>query len=164
MKPQALTALGEKAYTVHIVLSFYLIYTCKANRFDLSDRIAFITGASKGIGLAIARGMAEHGAHVVVSSRKREAIDKVTETYSRDGLKVTGLTCHMGKSEEIEQALDETVRRLGRLDIVVNNAATNPYYGPIEEAGEDVFDKLIDTNVKGPFLLSKLAFPYLKSE
>ena len=133
--------------------------------FELKDRVAFVTGASKGIGLAIARGMSEAGANVVISSRSQQNIDEAVSTLAADNLHVTGIQCHVGDPTDIDQALAHINASFGKLDIVVNNAATNPVYGPIQEAGEDAFDKIMHVNVKGPFLICKQAYPLLqKSE
>lgn len=133
-----------------------------AQRFDLSDRTAFITGASKGIGFAIARGLAELGASVVISSRNKESIEAAALALSEEGLDVTGIPCHTGEPQDIKRALDTIAASHGRLDIVINNAATNPVYGPIQDTNEVVFDKIMNVNVKGPFLICKQAFPYLR--
>ena len=131
--------------------------------FDLSGRVAFITGASKGIGHAIARGLAMRGARVVISSRNSASIEAAAASLRDEDLDVSGIPCHVGKAEDIDHALDEVHRRYEQLDIVVNNAATNPIYGPIQDASEDAFDKIMSVNVKGPFLLCKKAYPYLKA-
>lgn len=131
--------------------------------FDLTDRVAFITGASKGIGLAIARGLAQFGAHVVISSRRAEAVAEVAASMQQEGLSVSSLGCHMGQPTDIQQAVAAIKDQHGRLDILINNAATNPVYGPIQEADEAAFDKIMHVNVKGPFLLCKTAFPLLKT-
>ncbi len=133
------------------------------NQFELHNRVAFITGASKGIGLAIARGLAQFGAHVVISSRRRESVDEAVEVLQKEGLKATGIACHMGKPDDIDAAIKTITEAHGRLDILINNAATNPVYGPIQEADGQVFDKIMNVNVKGPFLLGKAAYPLLKA-
>ncbi len=132
------------------------------NPFDLTDRVAFITGASKGIGLAIARGLAQFGAHVIISSRRAETVEEVAAGLQAEGLPVSSLGCHMGKPDEISAAVAAITAQHGRLDILINNAATNPVYGPIQDAAEEAFDKIINVNVKGPFLLCKAAHPLLK--
>ena len=134
----------------------------KDNPFTLVGRVALVTGASKGIGLAIARGLAEAGAQVMISSRKIEAIESAAAQLASEDLAVSGTPCHMGDAEQIKAVVDSTVKQWGRLDIVVNNAATNPYYGPVQGANGDVFDKIMNVNVKGPFLLCKAAYPHLK--
>ncbi len=131
--------------------------------FDLTGRVAFITGASKGIGLAIATSMAQFGAKVVISSRNQGNIDDAVASLAGQDIEVTGISCHVGKEEDIDQALNAIQEQFGQLDIIVNNAATNPVYGPIQEAGVGAFDKIMDVNVKAPFLISKKAYPLLKA-
>lgn len=98
-------------------------------KFDLTGKVAIITGASKGIGEAMARGMAELGATVVVSSRKQEAVDAVAKQFKSEGLSAIGIECHVGKQEDREALVNKVVEQYGRIDILVNNAGTNPYYG-----------------------------------
>lgn len=130
--------------------------------FQLDGKIALITGASKGIGEAMARGLAEFGARVVVSSRKQEAVDAVAGAFRADGLEATGIAANIGKVGEIHTLVDNTVEAYGGLDIIINNAAANPVFGPIQETEERAFDKIIDVNLKGPFELCKKAHPILK--
>lgn len=130
--------------------------------FQLDGKVALITGASKGIGEAIARGLAEFGAKVVVSSRKQEAVDAVAEAFRGDGLEAIGIAANMGNIEQAHALVDKTVAAYGGLDIIINNAAANPVFGPIQQTEERAFDKIIDVNLKGPFELCKKAYPVLK--
>jgi len=130
--------------------------------FELEGKVALVTGASKGIGEAIARGMAEFGASVVVSSRKAEAVEQVAQAFRADGLEATGIAANMGRLDDIESLVDQCVAAYGGLDIIVNNAATNPVYGPIHKTDERAFDKIIDVNLKGPLFLCNRAHPILK--
>ena len=130
--------------------------------FNLDGKVALVTGASKGIGEAMARGLAEFGARVVVSSRKQEAVDAVAKAFNSEGLEATGIAANMGNLEDIQSLVDKTVETYGGLDIVINNAAANPVFGPIEKTDERAFDKIIDVNLKGPFELCKAAYPILK--
>jgi len=130
--------------------------------FQLDGKIALVTGASKGIGEAIARGLAEFGAKVVISSRKQDAVDDVARAFRADGLKATGIAANMSSIEDIHQLVDKTVETYGGLDIIVNNAAVNPVLGPIQNTDERAFDKIIEVNLKGPFELCKKAYPILK--
>ncbi len=134
------------------------------SKFDLKGKVAIVTGSSKGIGKSIARGLAENGAEVVVSSRKQEAVDIVAEEFKDDGLKAVGIQCHIGDSEQRKSLIAKTIERYGRIDILVNNAAINPYYGPLEGSDEQVFDKIMEINVKAPWLLSNLALPHMKEK
>ena len=132
------------------------------NLFELDGKIALITGASKGIGEAMARGLAEFGAKVVVSSRKADAVEAVAESFKADGLEASGIAANMGRAEDIAALVDKVVGVYGGLDILINNAATNPVYGPIQQTDERAFDKIIDVNLKGPHELCKRAYPVLK--
>jgi NAD(P)-dependent dehydrogenase (short-subunit alcohol dehydrogenase family) len=130
--------------------------------FQLDGKVALVTGASKGIGEAIARGLAEFGASVVVSSRKQEAVEAVAETFKSDGLEAVAIAANMSSMEDIHGLVDKTVETYGGLDIIINNAAVNPVFGPIQNTDERAFDKIIDVNLKGPFELCKKAYPVLK--
>ncbi|MCH7882252.1 MAG: glucose 1-dehydrogenase [Proteobacteria bacterium] len=130
--------------------------------FQLNGKVALITGASKGIGEAMARGLAEFGAKVVVSSRKQEAVDAVAEAFRADGLEATGIAANMGTLDDIHALVDNTVETYGGLDIIINNAAANPVFGPIQNTDARAFDKIIAVNLKGPFELCKKAYPILK--
>ena len=130
--------------------------------FQLDNKVAIVTGASKGIGEAMARGLAEFGAKVVVSSRKREAVDAVAESFQNDGLEAIAIAANMGNVEEAQTLIDQTVDAYGGIDIIINNAAANPVFGPIQNTEERAFDKILDVNLKGPFELCKKAYPILK--
>lgn len=134
------------------------------NQFDLTDKVAIVTGASKGIGAAMARGLAEFGAKVVVSSRKQEAVDEVAANISAQGGQAIGLGCHVGDAEQRQELVAKTVEAYGRIDILINNAAINPVYGPLAEVTGDVFDKIMDINVKACMLLANLCYPHLKKQ
>ncbi len=134
-----------------------------ADRFRLDGRVAVVTGASKGIGEAIARGLAEFGATVVVSSRKQDAVAAVAERFRADGFDAHGLACHVGDVEAVHAFVDEVVERHGGIDIVVNNAATNPVFGPVEATDGEAFDKIGDVNLRGPFELCKRALPSMRA-
>ncbi len=133
-------------------------------KFDLTGKVAIITGSSKGIGKAIAQGLAENGAKVVISSRKQEAVDEVAEEFNKMGLEAVGIACHIGDGVQREQLITKTMTHFGRIDILVNNAAINPYYGPLEGSDEAVFDKIMNVNVKAPWLLSNLAQAHMKTQ
>ena len=132
------------------------------SKFDLSGKVAIVTGSSQGIGKSIAQGLAELGAKVVVSSRKQESVDAVAAAFKADGLEAVGLQCHIGDSQQRQSLISKTIEKYGRIDILVNNAAINPYYGPLEGSDEAVFDKIMEVNVKAPWLLSNLALPHMK--
>lgn len=131
--------------------------------FNLEGKVAVVTGASKGIGEAMARGLAEFGAKVVISSRKREAVEAVAEQFKADGLEAVGIACHVGDAEQRENLIAKTVEHYGKLDILINNAATNPYFGSIEDMPNSAYQKTMDINLNAPMELSKLAFSHMKS-
>lgn len=132
--------------------------------FDLTGKVAIVTGASKGIGESIARGLAEFGAKVVISSRNQSALDEVAKQFQADGLEAMGIACHVGDSAQLQNLVDKTLATYGRIDILVNNAATNPAYGSIDTMEEGIFDKIIGVNVKSPFTLSNMVFPKMKEQ
>lgn len=130
-----------------------------ANWFDLTDKVAIVTGASKGIGKAIAHALGEHGAKVVVSSRDQEACEAVAVELGSAGIEARGIAAHMGEAENIQQLVDHTIEEFGGVDILVNNAATNPVFGPLLQSDALVFDKIMGVNVKGPFELARRVQP-----
>ena len=130
--------------------------------FDLSGRVALITGASRGIGEATARLLAEQGAHVIISSRKQEDLDKVAASITAAGGKATAIAAHQGESAALKHLMDEVSSGFGRLDILVNNAATNPYFGHISDTDTSMVDKTLQVNIKGYFELSALASKLMK--
>ncbi len=132
------------------------------NQFDLEGKIAIITGSSKGIGKAIAHGLAENGATVIISSRDQAACDTVVAEFKAAGLKAHGIACHIGKEEQRANLVTQTIEQLGGVDILVNNAAINPVFGPLEDAEEAIFDKIMDVNVKAPWMLSNKVMPSMK--
>ena len=132
-------------------------------QFSLEGKVAIITGSSKGIGKAIAKGLAENGARVVISSRSQEACDSVVTEFKKEGLNAIGIACHVGKEDQRKQLIAQTITAFGRIDILVNNAAINPVYSPIEEIDTMIFDKIMDINVKAPWALSNLVLPHLKA-
>ena len=121
--------------------------------FDLSDKIALITGASRGIGEAIALTLAAHGAGCILSSRKIEGLEKVRQRIEAQGGQAAAVACHTGDLTRIEALFEQVEAAYGRLDILVNNAATNPYFGPMTGATAAAWDKTVDVNLKGPFFM-----------
>jgi dehydrogenase/reductase SDR family protein 4 len=134
------------------------------DRFRLDGRTAIVTGASRGIGQSIAVALAEAGANVVVSSRKREAIEETAHRIVAAGGKAHAVVAHAGVEADQQRLVQEAVDVFGGLDIVVANAATNPTFGPVLDADGGVFDKIMQVNVKGPFLLAQAARPHLASK
>jgi len=133
------------------------------NVFDLTGKVAVITGASKGIGEAIARIFAEYGAKVVISSRKQADLDELANEIKQAGGECTGIAAHAGEMAQLQLLVDKTIEIYGGIDILVNNAATNPVYGPSLDCHESAFDKIMQVNVKAPFELSKMVHPVMKS-
>lgn len=125
--------------------------------FTLENKIALVTGGSRGIGAAIAKGLAAEGATVIISSRKQPAIDEVVAEIEASGGKAAGIACHTGKADQVEALFSRIKADFGRLDVLVNNAATNPYFGPLIGAEESLFDKTFEVNVKGYFLPAQQA-------
>lgn len=130
--------------------------------FDLHGRIALVTGASRGIGEATARLLAEQGAHVVLASRKQEELDKVAASIVASGGRATAIAAHQGESAALQHLIGRIGGELGRLDILVNNAATNPYFGHVADTDPGMIDKTLQVNVKGYFELSALAAKLMK--
>ncbi len=126
------------------------------DRFSLSGRNAIVTGGTRGIGLAIARAFLEAGASVTICSRKQESVDGALSELSEFQDNVLGVAAHVGRTEDLERLISVTEERFGAVGILVNNAGTNPYYGPIVDSEELAWDKTMDVNLKGPYTLSKL--------
>jgi len=134
------------------------------NLFELEGKVAIITGSSKGIGLAIARSFAEYGAKVVLSSRDQSAVDSVANQFKKDGLIALAQSCHVGDENQRKNLVQKTIESFGKIDILVNNAAINPVYDSIENMSSELYDKMLNVNVKSVFDLSNLCFPYLKKD
>ena len=129
--------------------------------FDLTGRVALITGSSRGIGRAIALAMAEHGAKVVVSSRKPEACAQVAEEIKAKGGEAMVAPCNISHADQLKALVETTLEAWGRIDSLVCNAAVNPYYGSLAEIPESAYDKTMDTNVKCNLLLCNLVIPQM---
>ncbi|HEV3101947.1 MAG TPA: SDR family NAD(P)-dependent oxidoreductase, partial [Candidatus Dormibacteraeota bacterium] len=130
-----------------------------SSRFDLDGRVALVTGASRGIGSAIANALAEQGAQVVLSSRKQVDLDDEAERINtKFPERAVGIAAHAGRPEDLERLVNEVMRRFSRIDILVNNAATNPYFGPVLDAELSAWDKTFEVNLRGIFILTKLVY------
>jgi len=134
------------------------------NLFDLSGRIALVTGASRGIGEAIARLLAEQGAHAIVSSRKLEDCEAVAADIRANGGSAEAFACHVGRMEDISATFAHIRERHGRLDILVNNAAANPYFGHILDTDLAAYNKTVEVNVRGYFFMSVEAGKMMKAQ
>lgn len=125
--------------------------------FKLTDRVAIITGASRGIGEAMARTFADNGAKVVLCSRKQEALDTVAASIKEAGGEAMAMACHTGKMDMIDALYEKVMDTYGRVDILVNNAATNPFFGDLLSIGESQYDKTFEVNTKGYFFMAQKA-------
>lgn len=125
--------------------------------FELTGKVALVTGSSRGIGEAIAHEYARRGAKVIVSSRKQDACDEVARAIIAAGGEALPIACHAGKVSDIEALFARIQSEFGRLDVLVNNAATNPYFGPMIQASESAFDKTFEVNCKGFFFMAQQA-------
>ncbi len=130
--------------------------------FDLSGKVAIVTGASKGIGKAIAYAYGKNGAKVVVSSRDQSTLDEVVAEFALEGISAIGIAAHVGKTDDLVNLVQKTIDNFGGIDIIVNNAAINPHFGPLEDLDEKAYHKIMDVNLKAPLELAKLVLPYMK--
>ncbi len=122
--------------------------------FDLSGKVALVTGASRGIGEHIAKLLAQSGAHVIVSSRKISGCQAVVDDIINAGGSAQAIVCHIGDMSQIDALFAEISQQHGKLDILVNNAATNPYFGHILDTDINAFQKTVDVNIRGYFFMS----------
>lgn len=132
--------------------------------FSLHGKVALITGASRGIGRAIGLRLAKAGAAVVVSSRKMENVQAVASEIKAAGGKALALQAHVGRPDDVTALVAQAMDTFGRIDVAVNNAATNPHFGPVLTADEGQWDKILDTNVKGVFRVCKAVVPHMQSQ
>jgi len=127
--------------------------------FQLDRRVAIVTGGSRGLGCAIAEGLAEQGARVVLSSRKQQDLDRAAERINeRFPDSALAIAAHAGREDDLDNLVGQTMDQFGRIDILVNNAGTNPYFGPLIDAELAVWDKTFEVNLRGYFLLTKLVY------
>ncbi|MDF1719391.1 MAG: SDR family oxidoreductase [Minwuia sp.] len=134
--------------------------------FDLRGKTAIVTGSTKGIGKAIAEAFAKQGANVVVSSRKADVVEAVTkdinENHADHGGKAIGIPCNIAYKEELEKLVSETRKAFGQIDILVGNAAVNPYYGSSLDIPDSAFDKIMNVNIKSNHWLCSMVIPEMK--
>ncbi|HEX9184096.1 MAG TPA: SDR family oxidoreductase [Burkholderiales bacterium] len=127
--------------------------------FALTGKVALITGSTRGIGKSIAEEMARAGARVVISSRKADACSAVRVEFEKQGYEVLAQPCNVSRKEELQALVDAAMKRWGRIDIAVSNAASNPYYGPLAAIPDDAFDKIFNNNVKSVLWLASMTLP-----
>jgi NAD(P)-dependent dehydrogenase (short-subunit alcohol dehydrogenase family) len=130
--------------------------------YELTDRVVIITGGSRGIGRAMALAFAEAGARVVVASRKQEGVDAVAAEIESRGGTVLAIATHMGNEEAVAALVEQTVEAFGGVDIAINNAATNPHFGPILTATTALWDKILEVNLRGAFFLCQQVAPIME--
>jgi NAD(P)-dependent dehydrogenase (short-subunit alcohol dehydrogenase family) len=131
----------------------------KPDLFDLSGKVALVTGSTRGIGKSIAEELARAGARVALCSRKQEACDQARADLERQGFEVLAQPCNVSRKEELRALVQATEAKWGRVDIVVANAASNPYYGPLTDISDDAFDKIVTNNLKSVLWLAGMTLP-----
>ncbi|MEX2614881.1 MAG: SDR family oxidoreductase [Alphaproteobacteria bacterium] len=133
--------------------------------FDLTGKTAIVTGATKGIGRAIASRMAEHGANVAISSRKADMCDAVAQdindNWAKHGAEAAAIPCHISHKDQLQALVDQTVKRFGGIDILVCNAAVNPYFGPLKDIPDSAFDRIMETNIRSNHWLCQMVRPHI---
>ncbi|NRB34588.1 MAG: SDR family oxidoreductase [Rhodobacteraceae bacterium] len=129
--------------------------------FDLTGRVAVLTGASKGMGLAMASALAHHGARVVISSRKQDQLDAAADGINQavGADRAIGIACNIGHKDQLADLIAQTRERVGPIDVVVGNAGVNPYYGPTSEIPDDAYEKTMQANVQSNLWLAQLVLP-----
>lgn len=134
-----------------------------SSRIHLEEKVAIVTGASRGIGEAIAKTFAAHGAKVVLASRKQEGLDAVAKAIEAEGGQAFPMPCHTGKEEQVEALVEAAVARFGKVDVLVNNAATNPYFGPMLNIDWGAWDKTFEVNLKGYFAMTRAVVRHIQA-
>ena len=134
----------------------------KSTLFNLSGKVALVTGSTRGIGRSIAEELARAGAKVVISSRKTDACEQVKKEFEKENLEALAKSCNVSRKEELQALVDATLAKWGRIDIVVANAATNPYYGPLTGISDDAFAKIFANNLQSVLWLAAMTLPGMK--
>src|SRR2546428_334744 len=130
--------------------------------FDLTGKVALVTGSTRGVGKSIAEELARAGASVAISSRKADACEKARAELDAQGFDILAQPCNVSRKEDLQALVDATLSKWRRLDIVVANAAANPYYGPLTDISDDAFDKIVTNNVKSVLWLAAMTLPRMK--
>lgn len=141
----------------------YFLLRKMSSHQKLAGKVAIVTASTEGIGFAIAKRLAEDGASVVISSRKKDKVDKAVESIKSITNNVSGIPCHVGKTEDRQNLLDFTVSKYGGIDILVSNAAVNPVMCQVLDTPEEAWDKIFDVNVKAAFLLTQQVVPLMET-
>ena len=131
--------------------------------FDLTGRVALVTGASRGIGRAIAQTLAGQGAEVILVSRKQEGLEKVAAAIRENGGQAACIGCNLGSLDDIEALFHELTESHAKLDILINNAAANPFFGEMAAIDEKAWEKTLAVNLKGPFFMIQKAIPFMEA-
>ena len=129
--------------------------------FELDNKVAIVTGSTRGIGKSIATQLASAGAKVIISGRKQETCDLVSNELNNKGFFTKPIACHVGDKDQINGLINQTIKEFGCIDILVSNAATNPSFGPISKLEDKAFDKIMDVNVKASIWLSNLVAKHM---
>ena len=129
--------------------------------FELDNKVAIVTGSTRGIGKSIATQLASAGAKVIISGRKQETCDLVSNELNNKGYFTKPIACHVGDKDQINDLINQTIKEFGCIDILVSNAATNPSFGPISKLEDRAFDKIMDVNVKASIWLSNLVAKHM---
>ena len=129
--------------------------------FQMTGKVAIVTGASRGIGEAIAKCLAAHGAKVVLASRKLDGLNRVADEIRRSGGEALAIACHTGQPEQVEKLVTDAISTFGKVDILINNAATNPFFGPMMAVEWSAWDKTFEVNVKGYFAAPRAVAKHL---
>jgi NAD(P)-dependent dehydrogenase (short-subunit alcohol dehydrogenase family) len=129
--------------------------------FDLTGKVVLITGSTRGIGLAIAQQCAKRGARVVISSRKADVCERVRDAILADGGEAISVPCNIGEKEQLQALVDATIAKWNAIDVLVCNAAVNPYFGPLSGVPDDAFDKIMNSNVRSNVWLCNMALPHI---
>jgi dehydrogenase/reductase SDR family member 4 len=145
--------------TLACQLSRIKFHIVKSHLFDLEGKVALVTGSTRGIGKSIAEELARAGAKVSVSSRKVEACEQVRAEFEGKGFQVLAQPCNVSRKEDLQGLVDATRAKWGGIDIVVSNAASNPYYGPLTGISDEAFDKIMLNNVKSVLWLAGMTLP-----